>query len=418
MSDSALPPGFIPSRHRVDRAKARQLLGALRLLLPEGADPDAARWQAMGEAFMHGDAPMDRLVEWMFAQGMRDSRALFEQALERGIAALPQAPAPLREFFERYERLPQWLDADLLREGGEVFRRGGPDAVYVGRDVALIGGYQAAAFNKTLLLTGALEKGPARRFAETLRWSLDCTGEGGLERYGEGYKSTLRVRLIHAMVRRHVRRLPDWRMEEWGLPINQTDMAATLLGAFNVPLLGARVLGMPQTRRERDAATHLTRYVGWLMGVEEQWLPSDERSALQLLYQFSLSITNPDETSAMMARPMIDEPLGRSYPRFAWLRRRYDRARHLSISRAFLGRQGMRNIGYPDHVLPWYPLLKFPFNLGWHLSSLLLPGGKVRAARAGRHGQERFLAELSGALPAVVGQAAHGFIAGGQARAA
>lgn len=418
MSIAELPPGFIPSRHRVDRAKARRLLGALRLLMPRGSDPTEEGWRAMGEAFMRGDAPMDRLVEWMFDQGMKTSRALFEQVLERGIAAVPEAPAPLREFFEQYERKPDWLDAELLDLGGEVFRRGGADAVYVGRDVALVGGYQASAFNRTLLLTGALEKGPARRFAETLRWSLDCTGQGGLERGGAGYKSTLRVRLIHALVRRHVRRLPEWRLEEWGLPINQTDMAATLLGAFNAPLLGARVMGMPQSRRERDAATHLTRYVGWLMGVEPQWLPADERAALTLLYQFSLSITNPDETSAMMARPMIDEPLGRSYPRFAWLRRRYDRARHLSISRAFLGREGMRNIGFPAYVLPWYPLMRLPLNLGWHLSSLLLPGGKARAARVGRRHQERFLEELCGNLPAVVGQAAHGFIAASQIKAA
>lgn len=413
MSNSELPAGFIPSRHRVDRAKARRLLGALRLLMPGEVEPDEKRWQAMGEAFMQGDPPMDRLAEWMFTQGMKSSRALFEQALERGIDALPEAPAPLRAFFELYERLPDWLDREQIRLGGEVFRRGGADGVYVGRDVALIGGYQASAFNKTLLLTGALEKGPARRFAETLRWSLDCTGEGGLERGGAGFKSTLRVRLIHALVRRHVRRLPGWRMADLGLPINQADMAATLLGAFNVPLLGVRLMGMPQTRRERDAATHLTRYVGWLMGVAPQWLPDDERSALTLLYQFSLSITNPDETSAMMARPMIDEPLGRSYPRLAWLRRRYDRARHLSISRAFLGRKGMRNIGFPEHVLPWYPLLKLPLNLSWHLSSLLLPGGKRRAARIGRRKQERFLAELSGALPAVVGQAAQEFVAAG-----
>lgn len=418
MTIPELPPGFIPSRHRVDRDQARRLVGALRLLMPGEVDPSEERWQAMGEAFMHGDAPMDRLVDWMFVQGMKSSRALFEQALEQGIAAVPDAPAPLREFFGQYETPPDWLDRGLLHEGAEVFRRGGADQVYVGRDVALAGGYQASAFNRTLLLTGALEKGPGRRFAETLRWALDCTGEGGLERHGAGFKSTLRVRLIHALVRRHVQRLPEWRMQDWGLPINQPDMAATLLGVFNIPVLGARLMGMPQTRRERDAATHLTRYVGWLMGVEPQWLPTDERSALTLLYQFSLSITNPDETSAMMARPMIDEPLGRSYPRFAWLRRRYDRARHLSISRTFLGRKAMRNIGFPGYVLPWYPLLRLPLNLSWHLSSLLLPGGKARAARVGRRRQERFLDELSGALPAVVGQAAHGFIAANQAKAA
>ena len=197
-------------------------------------------------------------------------------------------------------------------------------------------------------------------------------------------------------------------MQDWGLPINQTDMAATLLGSFAVPLLGARIMGMPQTRREREAATHHGRYVGWLMGVAEHWLPADERSAMVLLYQLLLGLSNPDETSALMARPMIDEPLGRVYPYFTGLRRRYDRARHLSISRLFLGRTGMRNLGFPAGVLPWYPLLKAPLNLSWHLSSRLLPGGKTLAARLGRREQERFLELLSGKQPAVVGQAAQG----------
>lgn len=402
MPTSAPSPGFIPSRHRVDRAAVRRQLNILRWIMPPEVEPTPERWRAMGEALMRGDEPMDALVDWMIATGMKTTRPLFEQALRGGLAALPDAPAPLRAFFESVERPPEWLDQDLLEEGAEIFRRGGADLIFVARDVALIGGYQASAFNKTLLLTGALEKGPSRRLAETLRWALDCTVAGGMARHGPGFESTLRVRLIHALVRRHVRRLPEWRLEDWGLPINQTDMGATLLGALVMPLLGARLMGMPQTRRERDAGAHLTRYVGWLMGVEPRWLASDARSALTLLYQFLLSLSNPDETSVQLARPMIDEPLRRPYPRFAFLRGRFDRARHLSISRLFLGRAGMRNLGFPAHVLPWYPLLKAPVNLAWHLSSRLSPGGKARAARSGRRAQERVLDLLSGAQPATI----------------
>jgi len=408
MSTSVLSPGFIPSRHRVDRQAARAQLSTLRWIMPPEVEPTPERWLAMGEAFMHGDEPMDALVDWMVECGMKTSRPLFEQALEHGAASLPDAPAPLREFFGQVEQRPQWLDENLLEEGAEVFRRGGADLIYIGRDVALIGGYQASAFNKTLLLTGALEKGPVRRLAETLRWALDCTGPGGMERHGPGFKSTLRVRMIHALVRRHVARLPEWRMAEWGLPINQTDMAATLLGTITLPLLGARLMGMPQTRRERDAGAHLGRYIGWLMGVEPRWLASDDRSALTLLYQFLLSLSNPDETSAQLARPMIDEPLQRPYPRLAALRGRFDRARHLSISRLFLGGAGMRNLGFPAHIVPWYPLLKLPLNLARHLASLALPGGKARAARAGRREQQRCLGLMSGTQPAVIGQATRG----------
>lgn len=402
MGSSTPIEGFVPSRHRASPDMQR-MLGLLHRLMPGVRPPSSELWDRMGRDFMRGDGPIDRLVEWMAASGMRETRALFEQALEGGIDAVADAPAPLRAFFEEIEAPPAWLDRDKLELGAQMHRRGGVAGTYGGRDVALVGGYQASAFNKTLLLTGALEKGPARRFAETLRWALDCTAAHGMDRFEAGFKSTVRVRLIHGLVRRHVQRLPVWRMEEWGLPINQPDMAATLLGALIVPLLAARVMGMVQTRGERDAAVHHARYVGWLMGVEEGWLPNDETEALTLLTQILLSIANPDESSAQMARPMIDEPMGRPYRRFAAIRRRIDRSKHLSISRLFLGRRGMRNLGLPEGVLPWYPLLVMPFNLGYHLVTRLLPGGKAHAARRGRRAQERFLALLSGEHAAVVG---------------
>lgn len=399
--------GFIPSRHRAS-PEMQRILGLLHRLMPALEAPSPDLWQRMGEHFMRGDVPMDRLIEWMFANGMRESRALFDRALEQGIDTVSDAPPPLREFFDRIETRPEWLDERKLSVGAELHRRAGVAATYAGRDVALVGGYQASAFNKTLLLTGALEKGPARRFAETLRWALDCTGEGGMDRFGAGFKSTVHVRLIHGLVRRHVRQLPAWRMEEWGLPINQPDMSATLLGAVIVPLLAARLMGMPQTRTEREAAVHLARYIGWLIGVDDEWLPVDEKGALTLLSQLLLSLANPDETSAQLARPMADEPLRRPYGRFAALRGRLERSKHLSISRLFLGQRGMRQLGLPARVLPWYPLLMLPVNLTRHVASRVVPGGKSRAASSGRRAQERFLALLSGKEAAVVGQSVGG----------
>jgi len=369
------PPGFIPSRHGAAREQARSLFGTLRLLVRGDPEPDAARWRAMGEGLMKGDAPADRLVEWMFAADMKATRPLFERALEQGIKAVPDAPAPLREFFELVERRPDWVDMKLVEEGALVNDRGGMDYFLVDRDLGLMGGYQASAFNKALLLTGALQKGAGRRVAETVQWWLDCTERGGMERFGAGFKSTVRVRMIHAMVRRHIGRMPEWRTAEWGLPINQVDMAATALAFPMVMLLGGRLLGVALTRRDAQAGMHLGRYAAWLMGVEEQWLPRDEQEGRTLLYQLSLSITNPDETS-------------------------------VQLGRFFLGRAGMRNLGLPEYVLPWYPLLRAPPNLLFHLGLRLVPGGREWQARRGRQATIAFVRTMTGTQPAQIGQAA------------
>src|SRR5205814_1425321 len=115
---------------------------------------------------MQGDPPADRLLEWMQAVGMRQAMPLFKRASAEGIAAIADAPAPLREFFAGCETVPAWLEPALVEEGQRLFQRMGRTADFALRDVALMGGYQASAFNKTLILTGALAGGNARRVAE------------------------------------------------------------------------------------------------------------------------------------------------------------------------------------------------------------------------------------------------------------
>ncbi|WP_054813168.1 oxygenase MpaB family protein [Nocardia arizonensis] len=368
--------------------------------------PRAEQWDALGEALVVGDAPMDELVDWMYREGMAQTRPLFDRALREGIDAVPEAPRPLRDFFVRIETPPPWLDPDKIARAERVFQLGGADGLYIARDVSFLGGYLASGFNKTLIRTGALEKGPAKRFAETLQWALDVTSDGGMALRGRGFQSTVHVRFIHALVRRHVAAMPDWRPQEWGLPINQTDMAATLVGALIAPFAGGLAIGLVATPRDLDAAAHLTRYVGWLIGVEERYLPVGFRDAVRVLYHSLSAITNPDETTPQLAVPMADDPLSWHYPNMARLRGRIARAKHLSMSAAFLGPSAMRRLGLPAFTLPWYPLLRIPFNLAACVLARALPGGLDRAAARGRRAQEAFLRTLVGADSARIGGAA------------
>lgn len=92
--------------------------------------------------------------------GTKQLRPLFDRALTDGIAAVPEAPEPLRRFFESVEATPDWVDTEALRIGARTLRRGRADGMYIAKDVALLGGYQFSGFNQTLLRTGALERGP------------------------------------------------------------------------------------------------------------------------------------------------------------------------------------------------------------------------------------------------------------------
>lgn len=386
----------VPSRHPASPGKApasfRLLAKVLRI-----EKPSAAQWQEIGAALTIGDDPMEALVDWMYAAGISPARRLVNQAIDRGIDSIADAPEPLRAFFTDLESPPAWVDWDLIALGQRVFRRVGADGVYMGRDGAFLAGYVASGINQTLLRTKSGKSGDtggATRFAETLQWALDVI-EG--VRPGEvGYRSTLQVRLIHTFVRRGIRSLEEWQPEEWGLPVNQTDMAATILGALFAPVVSTIAMGHLITLQELNAVAHLTRYVGWLMGVQDRFLPSDSRDAIRKLYWYLAALNAPDESTAILAAPMANDPLTWHYPNFAWLRRRLARAQHLSITSLIMGPKGMRQLGLPAYVPPWYPAMRFPINLALSMAALLLPGGRDRQAMRGRRAQDAFMRVLVG----------------------
>ncbi|HJQ07201.1 MAG TPA: oxygenase MpaB family protein [Nocardioides sp.] len=394
----------IPSRHPAAPlpvpASIRLLATTLRV-----APATEAEFRRYGEALTEGDPLMDDVVTWMSATGRAQGKALFDRALEHGIASVPNAPAPLRALFEEVESTPDWADVDLLHRGARVLRAGGSDGLYVARDVALHGGYLFSGFNQTLLRTGALEKGSNQRFAETTQWAMDVISPHALLPGGRGFRSTLRVRLIHSFVRRHVAAMPDWDADAWGLPINQTDMAATIHGTFVAPVTAAMALGMFNSPGNLEAVAHLTRYVGWLIGVGDEFLPRSFRDAARLQLLTLSALATPDETSRRLAVPMAEDPMAWRFDRFQGLRRRIARSQHLSVTQGALGPRAMRQLGLSPYVLPWYPVLRFPLNTV-RSALMQLPGGLDRAAARGDRQQRAFMARLTSEAAVVGGSVA------------
>lgn len=395
----------VPTRHP---AGPRPVPGMIKVLAVGLGirKPTGAQWRRLGERLTVGDEPMDRLLDWMVDTGLTQTRPLFDRALAEGIDNVPEAPQPLRDFFGRIESLPDWADPDVIRRGQRAMRRGGADGMYVARDVSLLGGYQFSGFNKTLLRTGALEKGSNKRFAETMQWAMDVIAEDGLDPLGVGYRSTIRVRLIHAFVRRHVGAMPDWRADEWGVPVNQTDMAATLIGALIAPPAASLGMGVLTAPEDLEAVAHLTRYVGWLIGVEDEWLPSNFRDGIRVLYHTLTALSAPDESTRQLAAPMADDPLAWHFDSLPALRRRIARAQHLSVTSAFLGPRAMRMLGLPAFVPPWYPLMRLPVNVVRSVVDMTIPGGMERAALRGQREQAALLRTMIGESDVAIGDSA------------
>ena len=386
----------IPARHGANRAEAERIAKPLLwgIRNREAAQPDDQQWHRMGEALTQGDPPADALAAWIQGDGGSEGFQRFEQLLADPSLESKNLAQPLRGFFEAVETSPAWLDCTRVERGIAACALSGRTGMRALRDLGLMAGYQASGINRTLVMTGALERGAARRVAETTQWWMDCTTPGGLEPGGDGYRGTLRVRLIHALVRQQLLQRPDWDSAQWGLPVNQLDMQATYLAFSVLFLMGQKLLGTVLSRQESEDIMHLWRYIGWLMGVEESLLCRTEQEGRIALYRNLASQATADETSQQLGRALMDEPLHRHYPVAQRLRGRWERQVHLSIIRSFVGRRGMKALGLPAGTIPWYPLVFTPANAAWCVANRLMPGGRARLQRQGRQSQRRQLQTL------------------------
>lgn len=374
-----------------------------RLLLGRELSPSRAEYDTVVAALDVGDPAMDQLLDWMIAHGPREARALFERALGGGIASVPEAPEPLRAFFATVDTPPAWLDPTLVEDGVRFIHAAGLTAPIILRDLALMGGYLLSGFNQALVLTGALNKGTAQRIAETGKWWLDCTEHGGLERNGPGFRSTLQVRLVHALVRRNLSAREDWDASVWGLPLNQIDMAATYLGFCVVLLGGLRKLGIQATPREARGVMMLWSHACWLMGVDAKWLRFSEREGLVLLQHAMMTQSRPDWTSQELGRALSEEPLARRWRRLPeWLQAPLQKLtyhQHLSVSRYFLTAEQFAQLGLPEGIRPWYPWLTLAPRAVVYTGRHLLPRWRREQERQGRKAQRAALAQIFGDRP-------------------
>ncbi len=350
--------------------------GLSRRIFGKPLAPEPDEWRRIEAALWQGDPPMDAVVAWMFEEGPSKTKALFEQALKQGIETLENPPPALKAFFEHIENAPPWLDRALLNEAPKIAQVSGMASFYVLRDMALMGGYvYFNSMNQTLAATGSLRKNVALRLGETGKWLAEVTKPHGLERFNDGFITTIQVRLVHSLVRRALQKRGDWDADAWGQPINQVDMMATYLAFGPVTAVGTRIFGVPVTRRDSRAMIHMWRYIGWLMGVDESWLATTEGDGFRKLYHAFLTHRLPDEKVHQLGSVLMREPLSRrlpaleGWPLLAGIVRRYLYHKHIANASLILGPIQRLRLGIPLWAVPWYPVLSAPLRflrISWY----------------------------------------------------
>jgi hypothetical protein len=364
------------------------------------ADPADPRLAALRAATLQSDALADALVEAMEQAPRGQGRRMFEQALEHGIASVERPLPALTALFAQIESAPAWLDRAQTKRGSEAMLRQGAEGLCALSAVSLMGGYLSSNAVKPLAHTGALTKAAPRRLAETTQFVWAVATSAGMQRDSAGFKTTVRVRLMHAFVRRGLAASPDWRKEQWGIPINQRDMVATHLSFTLLFIAGVSAMGRVVTRNERDAIVHLWRYVSFLLGTPDALLPKTFREASEVGALFNISEPGPDADGRALASALMAAWSAGGPPGLARLPGHVFGSFMRGLSRYALGNEAADRLGIPDTRWKHLPPLLALVRMSFELLDLAVPGRRSRAIEAGRTLLDRHLSGTLGGKPA------------------
>jgi hypothetical protein len=297
-----------------------------------------------------GDPLADAVVEVFAGMAEEEWRRMLDRALDDGIDAVPEAPEALRALFAQLDHVPFWVDREQCNLGGATFLRCRLGFVALAMSsLPLI--YSWPAGNKPLALSGHLVHRASQRLKDTTRYVFCICQPDGLGRFSDGFKMTVKVRLIHSQVRRLLRQSGQWRDDFWGTPINQCHMAGTNL-LFSVGVLDALTrIGYLFNSTEREALIHLWRYAGYILGVENELLVAGEWEGNRLLDLMFTFEPRPDDDS----RALVNALMQTSYEYV----RGFKAARPCSmnvcygISRALIGDERADALGFPKTFWRW-----------------------------------------------------------------
>lgn len=246
------------------------------------------RWSSaiLAPARERVDPIADAVVDRIYRDGNIEAVNRLLATIARNDDPIPAAlPEVARAYFEETAALPASYDADTAAVAQQLFAHHGVQITFGLFCSSLPQAYCAANGALVLTETHAMTHRVRERIMETAQFLFDVLDAGGLDPHGRGVRTAQRVRLLHAAVRRLLleRHAPAWPKALAGMPVNQEDLAGTLMTFSVVTFEAMRRLGVEASDAEGDAWIRHWGVVGHLLGIEPELVPHSLADALDLM---------------------------------------------------------------------------------------------------------------------------------------
>lgn len=255
-----------------------------------------------------GDPEADSVIAELFAKGEVGAvNSLMETLVRNDGLPSPLLPSIVRDYLTRTSHAALASAEDLSR-AQNLFGLVGPEMLIALGFYSLPASYAARKGVQVIYRTAFLQKRPIRRVFETTQMVIDVLSPGGLAAQGRGLVTSQKVRLMHAAVRHLI--VTDtqqpWNQQELGLPVNQEDLAGTLMTFAYLVLDGLARLGIDVEPADQEAYLRTWASIARVLGLREELLPAnvaEARLLTAIIYERQIA---PSPQGVELTRALID----------------------------------------------------------------------------------------------------------------
>lgn len=232
------------------------------------------------------------------------NRARPSQMIDEVYARARSEGGVFADYVDHCHSVPAWVDWQQIEHAARVslaFNNVRAISLLVS---SLVEGYSLSKATHVLVATGRLQQDVLRRVYETSQMTHNMTAPGGLRPGGAGHRTIMEVRLLHAMVRKYLR-AQGWDTGKYDEPINQEDMAFTIIEFDYLAQRGMERMGASLTPDDQQAMHHLWRFAARQNGVCEAMLTDSLDEEIYQYRRIRQRQYNPNQESRALARAVI-----------------------------------------------------------------------------------------------------------------
>ncbi len=214
-------------------------------------------------------------------------------------------PESLRQLIADSAVMPDWYDRELAMDATRAFLRNS-DMVLGG----LIGGAIVEGFStlisKSFRIRSRITSNGVRRLKQNMLQLVDQFMPGGMDPGADGWKLSIRIRLVHAQARMLVKNGGEWDEAAHGMPLSAAHMALGAAAFSGRLMQHVAHLGSDFSERETEGYVHVWRFTSQIIGVPQEIIFRDNADSLQCFRIGAMCEPPPDDDAIIMANSIIN----------------------------------------------------------------------------------------------------------------